>query len=134
MCYRLRKTIFRIDLYPTFITKNVENDLHKVLQQYAILSNTINDSTHASTLAEIARIEKLTEGLKHKIIKAEKQKFDEQLQKIIKIKEQLFPNNGLQERNQSGIQYYLQYGKSFVDKLIDSIEFNNKEVIVFLED
>ncbi|MBK6698741.1 MAG: bacillithiol biosynthesis BshC [Saprospiraceae bacterium] len=114
--------------------KNVENDLHKVLQQYAVLSNTINDSTHASTLAEIARIEKQTEGLKHKILKAEKQKFDEQLQKIIKIKEQLFPNNGLQERNQSGIQYYLQYGKSFVDKLIDSIEFNNKEVIVFLED
>ena len=105
-----------------------------MLQQYAVLSNTINDSTHASTLAEIARIEKQTEGLKHKILKAEKQKFDEQLQKIIKIKEQLFPNNGLQERNQSGIQYYLQYGKSFVDKLIDSIEFNNKEVIVFLED
>lgn len=114
--------------------KNVENDLHKVLQQYAILSNTINDSTHASTLAEIARIEKQTEGLKHKILKAEKQKFDEQLQKIIKIKEQLFPNSGLQERNQSGIQYYLQYGKSFIDELIDAIEFNNKEVIVFLED
>jgi uncharacterized protein YllA (UPF0747 family) len=51
------------------------------------------------------------------MLRAEKKKMQIQLSKITRLKNALFPNNGLQERVENFTEYYLQYGSSFFDEL-----------------
>lgn len=71
---------------------------------------------------EITRFKKSIESIRGRLIKAEKQKFEQDLNRIEKVRSKLFPNNGLQERYDNFIPYYLQHGKQFIDKLIEFSE------------
>lgn len=64
---------------------------------------------------------KLKAQLNHlhaKVLKTDRNRHDQSIVKIQKLKEQLFPQNNLQERVDSGVQFYLTYGSAFVDFLI----------------
>jgi bacillithiol synthase len=54
----------------------------------------------------------------NKIIKNLKSKHDTQINQILKIKNDLFPNNELQERHDNFMPQYLKYGDNFIKKLI----------------
>jgi len=71
---------------------------------------------------EMARFRKSIESIRGRLIKAEKQKFEQDLNRIEKIKSKLFPNNNLQERYDSFLPYYLKYGDGFIEKLIELSE------------
>jgi uncharacterized protein YllA (UPF0747 family) len=49
------------------------------------------------------------------------------------IKENLFPNGSLQERQINFSQFYLDYGKGFTDVLVDNLNpFENKFKVISL--
>lgn len=59
------------------------------------------------------------EGLEKKLYRALKRKHGESLQKAVKIKSNLFPGGGLQERYENVLPYLAKYGESFLDLLLE---------------
>lgn len=66
---------------------------------------------------EVDHLKKL-ETLEKKMLKAERKKQSIQLQRIWKLKAELFPNNTLQERVDNFMPYYAQYGPSFIETIL----------------
>lgn len=66
---------------------------------------------------EVDHLKKL-ETLEKKMLKAERKKQSIQLQRIWKLKAELFPNNTLQERVDNFMPYYAQYGPSYIDVIL----------------
>jgi bacillithiol biosynthesis cysteine-adding enzyme BshC len=56
--------------------------------------------------------------LEKKMLRAEKRKFEAEHRQIQKIKAELFPNNGLQERVDNILPYYARYGKEIIDCIL----------------
>ena len=52
------------------------------------------------------------------MLKAERKKQAIQLQRIWKLKEELFPNNNLQERVDNFMPYYAQHGQAFIHTVL----------------
>ena len=61
------------------------------------------------------------ENLEKKLLKAEKRKLQEQLQAIEKLKNDLFPNEGLQERTYNFAYFYEQSGGQLISKLMETL-------------
>jgi bacillithiol biosynthesis cysteine-adding enzyme BshC len=57
------------------------------------------------------------EALEKKMLKAEKKKFEAQQRQLHKLKTQLFPNDGLQERIENLMPFYAKWGRGFIDAL-----------------
>jgi bacillithiol biosynthesis cysteine-adding enzyme BshC len=74
-------------------------------------------SQHAAALQTKA-LEKV-EGLEKKMLRAEKRKFEAQQRQISKLREQLFPANSLQERQENFSLFYGKYGKQLLQKMYD---------------
>ena len=60
-------------------------------------------------------------ALEKRVLKAEKIKHQETADRIIKIKEELFPNNNLQERTVNFSEFYMELGGDFLDTIYKSI-------------
>ncbi|MFC2160785.1 bacillithiol biosynthesis cysteine-adding enzyme BshC [Acidobacteriota bacterium] len=76
--------------------------------------------------ADIA-LEKIKEQFKYlekKIIKASKKQNDILIQQLNKVKNNLYPDNHLQERVLNIVPYLIKYGYPFLDKLYKTIDIN----------
>lgn len=76
------------------------------------------------TLAQAIRAEQIKqvrsfEQLGARLLRAEKQHQEVQLKRIQKIRERLFPENGLQERRENFLPFYTQYGPEWLAQLVD---------------
>ena len=90
-----------------------------------------NSSLMTSFFVFETRLKKELLRLESKIIKSQKIKNQDVLDQLISINQKLFPNNLPQERVNSFIPYYIKYGKSFFDSLIqESSLFDNKYIIL----
>lgn len=78
------------------------------------IDKTLVQHVHA---LEVDHLKKL-DGLEKKMLKAERKKQAIQLQRIWKLKEELFPNHNLQERVENFMPYYAQYGQSFIQAVL----------------
>ena len=58
------------------------------------------------------------EELEKKMLRAEKRKFEDHQRQIQKIKDALFPNDGLQERVENFSWFYAKWGKGFIEELL----------------
>ena len=52
------------------------------------------------------------------MLKAERKKQTIELQRIWKLKSELFPNGNLQERVENFMPYYAQYGQAFIQAIL----------------
>jgi bacillithiol biosynthesis cysteine-adding enzyme BshC len=77
--------------------------------------------TDASFLGAVAAQEKKQikglENLEKRLLKAEKRKFKETLNRFIYLQDELFPNKSLQERNTNFSELYLEYGAELIPTL-----------------
>lgn len=78
------------------------------------IDKTLIQHVHA---LEVDHLKKL-DGLEKKMLKAERKKQAIQLQRIWKLKEELFPNHNLQERVENFMPYYAQHGQAFIDAVL----------------
>jgi bacillithiol biosynthesis cysteine-adding enzyme BshC len=89
----------------------------KTLSQYV-------NSIKSRTLKDLEELEK-------KMLRAEKRKFEEQQRQIQKIKEVLFPNDGLQERVENFSWFYAKWGSGFIEELLkNSLALEQKFTIL----
>lgn len=98
--------------------KQEENDSKALFQHLKKRAGEIDKTLvqHVHAL-EVDHLKKL-DGLEKKMLKAERKKQAIQLQRIWKLKEELFPNHNLQERVENFMPYYAQHGQSFIHAVL----------------
>ena len=62
------------------------------------------------------------DNLEKRLLKAQKRKFNEELDKIKALQDNLFPNQSLQEREANFAEFYLEYGESLLNRLKDELD------------
>jgi bacillithiol biosynthesis cysteine-adding enzyme BshC len=59
--------------------------------------------------------------LEKRLLKAQKRKLDDELKRLTKIQNELFPEGNLQERHSNFFEFYVSYGKELIPKLIKNL-------------
>jgi len=98
--------------------QDTQVQLKKFLKEHHDQAGKFSPTFQQSLSADLTRLEQQIDKISQRILKEEKLQHESDLTKILKIKESLFPDGGLQERSESGIQYFLRYGHEFVENLI----------------
>ncbi|MEI6949365.1 bacillithiol biosynthesis cysteine-adding enzyme BshC [Paraflavisolibacter sp. H34] len=92
-------------------------ELYKSLLQIATAVDTTLQqhisSLKAKTLKQLTNLEK-------KLLRAERKKGAAEFNQVAKIRQELFPRNGLQERAENFSSFYARHGRDFFDALYDA--------------
>lgn len=99
--------------------QTTQDQLKELLKEHHDQAGNFSQSFQQSLSADLTRLEQQIDKISQRILKEEKLQHESDLNKIMKIKESLFPEGGLQERSESGLQYFLQYGHEFAENLIN---------------
>lgn len=118
-------------LLKAYIRDNSENELSintekeqlkSLFESIAAKAKNIDPTLGKAILADYARQAKSVENLEGRLMRAEKQKHDTALNQIRNLKEKLYPKNGLQERFDNFLPFYLRYGHDFFNILLDALD------------
>ncbi len=97
------------------------DDLKQQLEQlYGTIKSkalAVDKSLERHTAAISHKSLKRLEALEHKMLKAERKKYDTQLAQLERIKSKSFPNNNLQERVESMLDFYARFGPDFIERI-----------------
>jgi bacillithiol biosynthesis cysteine-adding enzyme BshC len=96
------------------------------LDLYAIANQT-DKSFLGAVIAQEAKQIKGLENLEKRLLKAQKKKYVAELQRVVDLQNELFPNQSLQERKANFSEFYLENGKELIQKLVTELkplEFN----------
>ena len=103
---------FQIDLTPQ------KEHLQKQFETLLELAQKTDDSFLGAVKAQEAKQIKGLENLEKRLLKAQKRKHSEDLDRITDLQNELFPNQSLQERQANFSEFYLEYGELFIQKLM----------------
>lgn len=129
-------------LVKEFVRKNSEGELSLNAEKSALeaifkdiaTKTKKTDPTLVKTVwAEHAKQLKSLENLENRLLKAEKQKQEISINQIRGLKDRLFPGDGLTERKENFLQYYVRYGDSFFDVLKENLHPLEKGFVVVLD-
>lgn len=93
-----------------------------IFEKLKTRASKIDPTLVASSDAVNARLNKALKTLEGKLMRAEKRNYSDALNQIDSLKSQLFPRGGLQERTENFGLFYVKYGRSFIDALIESFK------------
>lgn len=113
-----------IDLSPL---KNRLNEQFENL--YQIASQTDASFLGAVKAQEIKQLKGI-DKLEKRLLKAQKQKLGQEVVRLVNLQEELFPREGLQERNTNFSEFYLEYSTSFKKELLTHLNPLKKEFII----
>ncbi len=95
--------------------KNQFHYLHSLVHQ-------TDKSFEGAVKAQEAKQLKGLENLERRLLKAQKRKHSEALERITDLQNQLFPNQGLQERQANFSEFYLENGKQIILELLSELK------------
>lgn len=124
------------------LKSDIDIDLSKMKEEISAIFSKLDSMTASidpTLIATVASEEnkalKSMDYLENKLLKSEKQKNEIAINKLLKIKQKLFPgNDGLQERHDNFISYYLKYGESWINALLENLDPMNKNFKILIED
>lgn len=108
--------------------------LEAIYQKAAAKTKAIDPTLEKALLAEHAKAKKGLENMETRLIRAEKQRFDQSISQLRGLKEKLFPGNGLQERYDNLIPFYLKYGREFIEVLKENFDPLEKQFVAVIDD
>lgn len=126
-------------LIKRFVKSNTENEISLAAEKKQLVAlfdgiaqkaEEIDPSLGQKVKAEQAKQLKSVEQIEGRLMKAEKQKYETAVNQIRNLKEKLFPNNGLQERSDNFLGFYLKYGASFFETLIENLDPLEKGMVI----
>ncbi len=129
------------DLIKFYLKANAEAEFHlteekeeleKVFKKAAGKTEAVDATLVKTVWAEHSKALKSLEQLEVRLIRAEKQKHDTTVQQIRNLKEKLFPNNGLQERYDNFLPFYLKHGQEFFEELKKNLDPFDKRFTVLI--
>ena len=109
--------------------------IHDVFEEVKALAAKIDPTLQKTVISEEVKAKKSLDYLESKLLKAEKNKNEVGVNKLSKMKHKFFPgNDGLQERHDNFIQFYLRYGQSWIDELLSHLDPLNKNFKILIEE
>ena len=93
----------------------------------------VDASLGKTVLAEATKQIKSLENLESRVMRAEKQKHETSINQLRNLKEKLFPSNGLQERKDNFMAFYMKHGEAYLDTLKDVFDPLEKSFVVIEE-
>jgi len=106
--------------------------IEEAYKEIAEKSSAVDPSLSKSVLAEMTKQLKNIDNMESRIKRSLKSQQEVNVNKIIKLKEKLFPNNGLQERYDNFLPHYLGIGTSFFDILVENLDPLDRKFICLL--
>lgn len=88
---------------------------------YKLAEQTDKSFLGAVKAQEVKQLKGL-DNLEKRLLKAQKKKLSDEVERMTGIQNELFPNGNLQERNINFSELYLEYGGQLIPKLIESLE------------
>lgn len=82
----------------------------------------VEPTLKAAVMAEAKKAEGSMRGIEAKVRKAQKQKHETELNQIRAIKSKLFPDQHLQERHDSFMNFYVHSGRHFIDWCVQEMD------------
>jgi len=96
--------------------------LKKMFNDLEILSNQTDPSFLGAVKAQEKKQINGINKLEKRLLKAQKRKMKEVVDRITTLQDQIFPNHSLQERNTNFSEFYLNYGDSLIPILFDALQ------------
>lgn len=114
----------KIDFTPQkeYLEKQFE-DLYKLAAQ------TDKSFKGAVAAQEVKQIKGL-DNLEKRLLKAQKRKLDDVLQRVRELQDELFPSQSLQERHMNFSEFYLEYGETIIQNLVDHLDPLKAEFVI----
>lgn len=97
-------------------------DLQEIYERLATKAARIDPTLEKSLRADAVKAQAGLEQWQSRLVRAEKQKHEVALNQLRAVKAKLFPNDGLQERSDNFIPYYLKHGAGFIDALKEELK------------
>ncbi|MFN0729054.1 bacillithiol biosynthesis cysteine-adding enzyme BshC [Polaribacter gochangensis] len=119
------------DLLKTKINENSDIsfnflDAKTLLEQQFLALRRVASETDVSFIGAVDAQEKKQlnglENLEKRLLRAEKRRQHDLVNRITELKMQLFPNESLEERQRNFSEYYLEYGDAFIDALKSTLK------------
>lgn len=98
-----------------------QSNLDSLLKQIKTRATAVDESLTKMVDAELHRMHQGAQRIEHKMLRAEKRKGSDVLRQTEKLKDQLFPGGGLQERTDNILNYY-QTDRQFIDRLAETFD------------
>lgn len=92
-------------------------DLQRIFERIAQKALAIDPTLEKAVRADEVKAAAQLQQWESRLLRAEKQKHEVTINQLRALKDKLFPGNGLQERSDNFIPYYLKYGERFFDEL-----------------
>ena len=109
------------------------NELKSVFENLAEQATPIDTTLRSHIYALQKQTEKRIVEVGKKLLRAEKRNHTAAMHQIAKLKNQLFPNNNLQERIDNFLPYYAAWGPQFIDALYQHSYILEQEFVVLEE-
>lgn len=111
----------KISPFPIDLT--AQKDILKSQFEYLYnLADQTDKSFSGAVKAQEVKQTKGLENLEKRLLKAQKRKLSDQLQRVIDLQCELFPNNSLQERQTNFSEFYLERGEQLVPLLLQQLK------------
>ena len=107
--------------------------IHNFYKKLKATAGTVDITLQLHTEALQKQALNKIEALEKKMLRAEKKKFDAQQRQLHKLKTQLFPNDGLQERIENLMPFYAKWGKDFIDAIYKNSLGLEQEFVILEE-
>ena len=102
------------------------SDQRNQLKQMFVELEKMSNCTDKSFLGAVKAQEKKQlngiDNLEKRLLKAQKRKYSEIVNRIQLLQNELFPNHSLQERQANFSEFYLEYGDRLIEKLLESLD------------
>lgn len=117
----INKRVRRISNIDIDFSRQIDHLKNQFKELYELAKLTDKSFLGAVKAQEVKQIK----GLKHlekRLLKAQKRKLKDQIERCTELQEQLFPNQSLQERNQNFSELYLEHGEQLIPFLIKNLD------------
>ena len=111
----------KLSAFPIDLTSQKET-LEKQFEYLYQLAQQTDKSFTGAVKAQEVKQKKGLENLEKRLLKAQKRKLDNELQRIIDLQCELFPNQSLQERQTNFSEFYLEKGEQLIPLLIQKLK------------
>ena len=101
---------------------NLKEQLQKQFETLYEIANQTDESFIGAVKAQEVKQTKGLENLEKRLLKAQKRKLSDVLQRITDLQNELFPNQSLQERQANFSEFYLENGENLIPILIDKLK------------
>lgn len=110
-----------------------KEEVQAIFQSLSKRSEKMDPTLKAYVDASLQKAQNRLEKLSKKLMRVQKRKNSERVDKIIQLKDALFPNNGLQERTENFSTIYMALGDEMFQQLHEAFELPTDDFVVFVD-